>query len=256
MVESKMKVRAPILLLCLLGATVCATARGAAGDPKAPQISPPSQDSDTQVRIQYRFVLEGEKVGTIETVRKRLGTKDQRASAVVNDSHMTIDIPEFRYQLAATSHAVTIGGIVERYSADTVENGVSSRVTAKREPPVMVIERFAGDKQRRFAVPMAEFDGTMAEFPEAFLEAGAAKSLRILDLDEVVIDKVSVKDVGRETIAVEANSFVCRVIEFKGKKERGRRWVAQDNLGYFLVKETGMNRDGLYAVVMTGYHPN
>lgn len=250
-----MKVRGVIFALWLLDVVVCATALGASGDPKTPRVSPPAvQDPDVQVRMQYRFLLEGEKVGTIRTTRKRLATKDQQAPTVSNDSDMRIEIPEARYALAATSHAVTVGGVIERYRADTVENGVSSRVVAKREAPAMVIERVAGDKPRRFTVPMSEFEGTTAEFPEGALDAGATKSLRILDLDEIVIDKVAVKDVGRETIAVETNSFVCRVIEFKGKKERGRRWVAEDGLGFFLVKEMGTSRDGLYAIVLTEYH--
>lgn len=248
-------VRGAVLVLWLLGVMVSAIALAATGDPKAPQVSlPASQDPDVQVRMQYRFLLEGEKVGTIRTTRKRLATKDQQASAVINDSDMKIEIPEARYALVATSHAVTIGGVIERYRVDTVENGVSSRVVAKRESPAMVIERVVGDKPRRFTVPMSEFDGTTAEFPEGALDAGAMKSLRILDLDEIAIDKVAVKNVGQETIAVEATSFVCRVIEFKGKKERGRRWVAEDSLGFFLVKEMGTSRDGLYAIVLTAYH--
>ena len=54
-------------------------------------------------------------------------------------------------------------------------------------------------------------------------------------------------------MTIAGNTFSCRLIDFQTQTSSGKRWIAKDAMGTFLVKEMGSDEDGPYSVLITSY---
>ena len=86
-----------------------------------------------------------------------------------------------------------------------------------------------------------------ADYDVTSVEHGRAGKLRVLDLDRFEIIDVTSRDIGRERV----DGFDCRIVRFRSSVASGKRWVASDELGMFLVKEEGSDEDGPYSLTLT-----
>ena len=58
---------------------------------------------------------------------------------------------------------------------------------------------------------------------------------------------------GEKQFSLAKETFQCHVVTFNSPESRGKRWIAKDDLGAFLVKEVRSDVTGPYSFVLTSH---
>lgn len=140
--------------------------------------------------------------------------------------------------------------------------GLSTMVAAETIPYVgealTVLGLLAGngDSEGEFRIPLNSFDSALCMLPYVLLfdhNDIKNRKVRILDTTELETKDYMIEEVSPEQIEIAGQTFRCRVFNAAKPKWESTSWLAEDELGGFLVKESGKDEDGPYEIILKQY---
>jgi hypothetical protein len=81
-----------------------------------------------------------------------------------------------------------------------------------------------------------------------------ANELRLLDTETLQVKPYSVEQRGEEELSLDGRTFHCRVFSITASKKESSYWIAEDELGAFLVKERGKDEGVAYEILLKTYN--
>jgi len=201
----------------------------------------------------YDIFTEGEEIGEVcllsrqETWRGQTVTRFESAIKIhFTDLWFQVDIQIHRTELFSVDHLVY-------FKQQMTENGKVSKSEGEWQNGGLHINTTVKGKTSHQFIPSNRFDGTFTEIP-FLLDEKKARRLRLLDMETLQISTVMLYSVGQEKIRAAGQTFDCQVMEIQTQLGKARYWVSKDTNGLFLVKETGVDEDGLYEILLKKYH--
>ncbi len=106
-------------------------------------------------------------------------------------------------------------------------------------------------------IPLNTFDTTTTQLVSFLMNKpkGLQKeTFKVLNTAELTIETLTLEEVKQEQLELSGQTFNSRV--FKATKAKGEStyWLAEDDLGAFLVKESGKDKDGPYEIILKKYN--
>ncbi len=106
-------------------------------------------------------------------------------------------------------------------------------------------------------IPLNTFDTTTTQLASFLMNKpkGLQKeTFKVLNTAELTIETLTFEEVKQEQLELSGQTFNSRV--FKATKAKGEStyWLAEDDLGAFLVKESGKDKDGPYEIILKKYN--
>ncbi len=142
-------------------------------------------------------------------------------------------------------------GLLE-YDATFERNGKKTLIKAKLDQGLFRVSWQADSRTESKVLKKEEYEATTGEIIGGFLHEGEARH-RVYDLEDKLTDTQTLTLVNWEKLNIAGHTFECRVIAFESERTRGRRWIADDDWGPFIVKEEGKEPGGPYAFKITSY---
>jgi len=105
-------------------------------------------------------------------------------------------------------------------------------------------------------IPLELFDTTAMELPGFLVKYQKGlphQQIRVLYTAELDIRPVAVRSLGTHTLRLGDREFSCQKYALASKGDRCTLWVARDRLGDFRVKETGIDKEGAYEMILIAY---
>jgi len=141
---------------------------------------------------------------------------------------------------------------------------ISSMVAAKTIPyagealTVIGMLNNDGDREGEIRIPLHSFEttsGQLASFLKRKPKGLKKEKVKVFDTSELKIEPHIFEEANQVQIRISGRTFNCRV--FKATKPKGEStyWVAEDDLGAFLVKESGKDGDSPYEVILKKHNP-
>jgi len=207
------------------------------------------------VEISYDVYSKEFKIGTMKTTRSRLDNKGKPAVAIDTTGEVRAKVLFFKYCLDFKEHAVLDPGDgLVSYESDTTENGKRKIVKGCLGASGFDFSVTEKGESNNSTVMRKDYEATSVGTVERRIKRGDAKRrFRVLDLDRLSVENWTLGYMKEETIAIADRGLLCSVVSFDGSGATGRRWIARDELGPFLAKEIGKDKDGPYSFVMTAY---
>lgn len=200
--------------------------------------------------LTYTMTIEGKEIGgfTVKRQKAKVGEKDGIKQVA------KITMKQMGMEISSDSTLEIVDGVTMGYNLSMNLMGQDARLTATRADGKMTIEN---------SMPMAQggsfatskYDFTTAVFGEygqmAEMKAGEEKSFKVLHIEEGRILPVAYKLLKSETVEVDGKKLECKVFEHSSDMKSGKRWLAKDALGVFLVKEQGGDSKAKGEVALT-----
>ena len=206
------------------------------------------------IQATYDIFMKKDKVGTQDIRRTRTKHREQPAVRIETTVSIRVKFFVFKYSLDAKESGVLGADGLLAYFADATEDGKKTHVQGRLRDDVLAMDLREGKKSRHLDFRTSAFDATSLDLVENKIQKGTpARQFKILNLDVLAIEDQTRAYVGEKSHRVGEKTFACRAISFKGPGASGERWIAEDDQGPFLVKETGTDKDGPYSVILTSY---
>ncbi len=236
-------------------------------------LQPAMSEEGTSVTLVYDLLLDGDDAGDVTTSRAVLsdGILRIRTTTECKLSGWWGD-----WSLASSEEVLVDDVGVRRFDHEITEDDKTWLITGERHNHALWIsareiltkkeEEDAGgdmtpvsllkdgrDGQGSARLPLEEFDVSATELPLFLLknkDALKKKKVRVLDTAEMEIRPCIIEGIGRETITLAARGFSCHKFSVKTDDGRTTYWIARDDLGAFMVKEEGKDKDGSHVVIL------
>ncbi len=202
----------------------------------------------------YDIRSEGKRIGSLQIQTLAQASEGVPFERITATTHIRIRYLFFTVFSLDEENEIDIDqNGARRFLSRAVIDGDSVDVLGNREDGVFAFQVRTQDETTRIEIPRESYDTTSAENPVPLLPAeGNTVQLRVLDLDRLEVFERRFTWIRSERVEVEGNPILCRVIEFEdslGRDAAGTRWVTADGT---LIKETGTDEDGPYAVELVG----
>jgi hypothetical protein len=111
-------------------------------------------------------------------------------------------------------------------------------------------------KQATLLIPRRDYDRTTMECPEALMDfgAGGKATLRILDMEHLVIVTRNYRLVREEIYKLGGKEYPCRVVDFSDIYKSCRRWIGMDGDTVIMFRQDGKSKEGTYSVRAVSLH--
>jgi hypothetical protein len=142
---------------------------------------------------------------------------------------------------------------------------ISSMVAAETIPyagealTVLGILNNDGQNEGHIRIPLDTFDTTYSQLPTALFKKSklfGKEKARILDTSELKTEICVFEETDQEQIETAGQTFRCHVFNVEKPKGDSTYWLAEDELGTFVVKESGRDNDGPYKIILKSYNIN
>lgn len=113
-----------------------------------------------------------------------------------------------------------------------------------------------GNNKGEIRISLESFDTASSQLPSILMRKpqGLGKGkVRLLDTSELKIETHKYEEVDQEQIEIAKKTFKCRVFSIARPKGKSTSWIAEDELGAFVVKESGKDEDGPYELILKQY---
>lgn len=141
-----------------------------------------------------------------------------------------------------------------RYLRTGTENGVSIKVDGALEDRQFRLTINEGNVRKTLFFPRDSYDYTTMECPEMHLgKEGESRTMRLLDLETLEVVRRHYTWIRSEVLEVDGTAYSFRVIDFKDKNKKCRRWVRQDGDGVMIGRQDGKGKSGSYSVRLVQY---
>jgi hypothetical protein len=109
------------------------------------------------------------------------------------------------------------------------------------------------DKEGEVLFPLNDYDATNQDFPLLFKRNNysfAGKDIRLLDTENLEVRHYIIEQIGEEKLEAASKTFQCRTVCLKAPKIDVCYWIAEDEIGAFLVKEQGEEEGIAYEIML------
>ncbi len=199
----------------------------------------------------YDIYAEKAKIGSIETVSKSTGS----GAALVREdkSIFSIVIPGIVEVAGKMEGVVDSKGMLKFDGEVTIKAegaNVAVTTTANRTGDKLALAMKGAGMDISYLLPLKDYDISSIEDLLTVIKRGEAKTLRVLDMEEMKVVKWEVSYPRDETLKALGKKVACAVVIVNSEKSRETRWITLDGDG-ILVKQEGVDEDGPHTVLLT-----
>lgn len=201
-------------------------------------------------KVEYDFIHKDIEIGTIEIKRQRTGRNDK--TVITYDAHMSllVNASGDDYSLEAKEHVVVGKQGVLHYIAEYNDNGKKSRVEGHLDDYKFLGTVQDGEEHHTFLFPVLGFDPIAFTITTQLNNNDLSLVSNFMNPQTMEFEEETRTFAGEKLMKLANKTYLCRIINFESSLSHGRRWIAKDVLGQFLVKETGQDSDGKYSIIM------
>lgn len=230
----------PIILFIFAYVTDCAMAN--------------EKTNSGQVEILYGIEASNTNIGNLRVVRK-----SPYADSLTLHTKYEFNIPGYFSNTEFTMDKQLVFNGQELTSVDSyiVEGDEGIRIWGELKGNALAMNaKETGGKQEPFEYPANLYDVAdegLALALNALEDTAEGKVLRLLDTAEFEVLTSKITRITKGTVNAAGRSFDCRIFHVTTDEGEATYWIAQDDLGPYLVKEVGKDEDGPYTLAMTSY---
>ena len=229
--RSRWIILAVLLVVAVVGAGYAAVA------------APPARESF------YRIYAKGFRIGEFKSVYSIVPHENRKVLKFEAHTKIDANFVFYSYSLDSREEAFVGEEGAIRYRRTSKDNGVSQQIEGKLENGKFVFDIRENGSRRSMAVPREQFDATTMECPEISLKReGDEATLRILDLEKLMVVKRHYRWIKNEEVTVDGKNTLFRVVDFEDANKSGRRWIRKDEIGVSIARQDGRGKDGSYSL--------
>lgn len=206
------------------------------------------------VSTTYVIKTSDKKIGEITSLRKASGEADDYIVAV--EVHLTINVDDYwsNYSLRSSeTMKLNQVGLYE-YHGKYLENGNLIQLDAVLRDKLLAINVKEDGDDQNIHFEDCDYDATSEDVSWRFLRSGKLSSeLMVLDFNDFEVKPIKYTNLGTHLVEIANHRFHGHRIHFKGKEKSGEMWLVEDEMGVWLLKETGKDNEGDYVIQLTGY---
>lgn len=207
--------------------------------------------SDSRESV-YEVFSHGLKVGEVKTVCAPLSGERNKTYRFESSTRINAHFLFYSYSLDKKEEAKVGKGGTLHYRRTSLENGKTVHVAGRFEGGAFRFTIDENSSKRDLIVPRENYDYTTMDCPEIALGPGEKeRTLRILDLENLVVVKRKYRWVRNEDVDVNGRQIHCKVVDFEDPVRKGRRWVDLDDLGILVARQDGKGKGISYSSKLT-----
>lgn len=208
-------------------------------------------DSRTSRMIIYSH---GFRIGDTTSTWAPANSADQQAVKYVNRTRVSARFLIASYTQESSEEAWIGKQGTLRYVRNGTENGASVHVDGVLEAGQFRLSIVEGSVRKTLFFQRDSYDYTTMECPEIHLgKEGESRTMRLLDLETLEVVRRHYTWIRSEDLEIDGTVYRFRVIDFKDKNKKCRRWVRQDGNGVMIGRQDGKGKSGSYSVRLVQY---
>jgi len=204
------------------------------------------------MQSRYAIYSHGMRVGELTAIRALVPWDNAQALQFKARTRVDADFLVYCYNLDNEEEAFIGERGTVRYSRKTRENGKELRVDGRLDGDRFLLRISGNGSVRSMVVERSRYDHTTMECPEiAMKREGEELTLRLLDLETLMVVNRRYRWEKSEDVTVDGRKIRCRVVTFEDCNKKCRRWIAPDGSGALIVRQDGTGKDGSYSLRLT-----
>lgn len=258
-------------------------------------ISSTSAEDLSLIETTYDVRSENENIGTLTLLRSRVEHNAQPAIEITTSMNLHVEHFLGDYTLNTKSISISTEDGIQIFDHKISENDKHYRITGEHHDqelwvsarqiltPAELDEKaladaavgvassaipylglatslLSGDQEGDGRIPLDLFDGISDQLPallsEGLVISKKPQALQVLDTATLNIESGEYKMTGTEVITAAGMEFTCWVIQAQSPNKQWQMWIAEDAMGPFILRETGTDEDGPYALELKTYKEN
>jgi hypothetical protein len=197
----------------------------------------------------YDLYSKGLRVGSVRTERQRVQRDGRELVSCRVKTDVNVRIPFFRYSLDSEEECLIDEQGAVAYWQIRKEDGNRRTIQGELTDGAFLFTIRDNDEIRTEAISREDYDMTSMDSVELQLaRPGDEQTLRILDLNLLVLVERRYHWVKSEKIAMGGTAVSSRVVDFMDPNKQIRRWVTGDDLGLVIVRQNGREQAGSYSM--------
>lgn len=197
---------------------------------------------------EYDLFSNGDDIGDLTVTRKQGQTQND----LIIDSNVLVQVSNifWNWSMSLDRHYEFNEEGIKSFSHTLVEDGNTSHMKGERQDTF--IQAKAGENDF-VEIESKYFDATLEGLPRHIMKSDSIvpqTDIRLLDTTTLSIEPYTILEHGHQAITAGGNKYTCRLVKMKTPVGDSTYWIAEDDLGAFVVKESGTDADGPYEVVM------
>ncbi len=235
-----------VMVLCavLLGVSLMADA-------------PRAMSSTAGEEIRYVVTTRGFQIGNVIVAQKAVSNQGEQEIYFENRTDVSASFLWMRYHQSLSEHAILKKNKLVRYGRRGSNNGAIDSVDGWLSQGTFNLMVTENGKQAMLLIPCRDYDRTTMECPEAFMDFGAGggkATLRILDMEHLVIVTRNYQLVREEIYKLGEREYPCRVVDFSDIYKSCRRWIGMEGDTVIMFRQDGKSKEGSYSVRAVSLH--
>jgi hypothetical protein len=206
--------------------------------------------------IRYVVTTRGFEIGNVIVAQKAISNQGEPEIYFENKTDVSASFLWMRYHQSLSEHVALKKDNLVRYSRQGRNNDAISSVNGWLSQGTFNLMVTENGKQETLLIPRRDYDRTTMECPEAFMDfgAGGKATLRILDLEHLVIVTRNYRLVREEIYKLGEREYPCRVVDFSDIYKSCRRWIGMDGDTIIMFRQDGKSKEGSYSVRAISLH--
>lgn len=206
--------------------------------------------------IRYVVTARGFEIGNVTVAQKTVADQGEPEIYFENKTDISASFLWMRYYQSLSEHVVLKKDNLVRYSRRSRNNDAIVSVNGWLSQGTFNLMVTENGKREKMLIPRRDYDRTTMECPEAFMDFGAGKkvTLRILDMEHLVIVTRNYRLVREEIYRLGEREYSCRVVDFSDIYKSCRRWIGMDGDTVIMFRQDGKCEEGSYSVRAVSMH--
>lgn len=207
---------------------------------------------DSTVRT-YDIISDNEDIGDFTVTRKRGANPEE--VGIHSKTKIALSGFLWSYSLTMDSRYEFKGAVLQAFDHTIIEDGNKSTIKGKQGRDLIkaTIKEADATKPQTAEIDSRSYDATLEGFPRYAIKALPVKpgtEIKLLDTVEFTIVPYTMLSHEEGSVTILKKQYDCNIFKLKTPEGESTYWIAQDDLGPFLVKESGKDQDGPYEVLM------
>jgi len=199
----------------------------------------------------YSVYTKGIRVGELKTFCEFAPYNDKPALKFESSTHVNVNLIFYSFRLDNHEEALIGDQGTIHYQRTTREKEKLSEVEGRLDHGRFLLDIRENGARRTMAVERDRYDYTTMECPEVTMKReGEEMTVRLLDLETLMIVNRRYHWVKSEEMTVDGQKILCRVVDFEDVNKKCRRWIRPDAGGAVIVRQDGSGKNGHYSLRM------
>jgi len=196
----------------------------------------------------YDIIADGEDVGDLTVTRRR--GQNQTDLIILSNTKVMLSGFMWSWNMSLDSRYEFSEGVIKSFDHKLVEDGKTSRVSGGRLGDFIQTKN---GKNGFVTIDTASFDATLEGVVNYVMNSSSVAlgtEIQMLDTVELTIRPYTVMGLDQQAMTIGGIEYACRLVKMKTPEGYSTYLLAEDDLGAFLVKESGADEDGPYEIRM------